>query len=54
MIAETAADGYGGVAQPPGAVDGSGYVGPDPPTAPLSVPPLNVSPSADVLPPPAW
>jgi hypothetical protein len=35
LIAETAGDGYENVAQPPGAVDGSGYAGPDPPTAPL-------------------
>lgn len=38
LIAETAADGYESIAQPPGAVDGSGYTGPDPPTAPLPVP----------------
>src|SRR5580704_730410 len=37
FIAETAADVYENVAQPPGAVDGSGYGGPDPPTAPLPV-----------------
>ena len=54
LIAETAAEGYENVAQPPGAVDGSGYAGPDPPTAPLSVPALNVDPSANVLRPPAW
>jgi hypothetical protein len=35
LIAETAAEGSGTVAQPPGAVDGSGYGGPNPPTAPL-------------------
>jgi hypothetical protein len=34
-IAETSVDGYDNVAQPPGAVDGSGYGGTDPPTAPL-------------------
>jgi Integrase core domain len=33
-VAETAADGRETVAQPPGAVDGSGYGGPNPPTAP--------------------
>ena len=33
MITETAGDGYGTVAQPPGAVDGSGYAGLDRPTA---------------------
>jgi hypothetical protein len=48
LIAETAAEGYENVAQPPGAVDGSGYAGPDPPTAPLPVPALNVGPSANV------
>jgi hypothetical protein len=35
LIAETAADRYEDVAQSPEAVDGSGYAGPDPPTAPL-------------------
>ena len=54
LIAETAADGYESVAHPPGAVDGSGYAGPDPPTAPLPVPAFNVDPSANVLWPPAW
>jgi hypothetical protein len=54
LIAETAAEGYANVAQPPGAVDGSGYAGPDPPTAPLPVPALNVGPSANVLRQPAW
>jgi hypothetical protein len=54
LIANTVADGYENVAQPPGAVDGSGYGGPNPPTAPLPVPALNVDPSADVLPRPAW
>ena len=54
LIAETAAEGYENVAQPPGAVDGSGYAGPDPPTAPLPVPALNVGPSANVLRQPAW
>ena len=53
LIAETVAKGYENVAQPPGAVDGSGYGGPDPPTAPLPVPDLNVDPSADVLRTPA-
>ena len=38
LIAETAADGYESFAHPPGAVDGSGYAGPDPPTAPPPVP----------------
>ena len=54
FIAEIAADGYDNVAQLPGAVDGSGYAGPDPPTAPLLVPALNVDPSANVLRPSAW
>ena len=54
LIAETAAGGYENVAQPPGAVDGSGYAGPDPPTAPLPVPALNIGPSANVLRQPAW
>lgn len=54
LIAETAAEGYENVAQPPGAVDGSGYAGPDPPTAPLPVPALNVGRSANVLRQPAW
>jgi len=54
FIAEIADDGYENVAQPPGAVDGSGYARPDPPTAPLPVPALNVDPSANVLRPPAW
>jgi hypothetical protein len=48
-IVETAADGYENLARPPGAVDGSGYAGPDPPTAPIAVPALNVGPSADVI-----
>jgi len=54
LIAETAAEGYENVAQQPGAVDGSGYAGPDPPTAPLPVPALNVGPSANVLRQAAW
>ncbi len=54
LIAETAAEGCETVAQLPGAVDGSGYAGPDPPTAPLPVSALNVDPSADVLPQPVW
>jgi hypothetical protein len=49
FITEIAADGYENVAQPPGAVDGSGYGGPDPPTAPLPVPALNVDPSTNFL-----
>src|SRR5246127_1516551 len=53
LIAETAADGYESVAHPAGAVDGSCYAGPDPPTAPLPVPTFNVDPSANVLWPPA-
>ena len=44
-IAEVAAEGYENVAQPPGTVDGSGYAGPDPPTAPLPVPAFTVDPS---------
>jgi hypothetical protein len=51
LIAETAAE---GCAQPPGAVDGSGYEGPDPPTAPPAVPALNVELSANALRSPAW
>ena len=54
LIAVTAAEGCETIAQPPGAVDGSGYGEPDPPTAPLSVPALNVDHSANVLRPPAW
>ncbi|MGP0094990.1 MAG: transposase [Xanthobacteraceae bacterium] len=42
LIAETPTVRCENVAQPPEAVDGSGYGGPDPPTAPLSVPALNV------------
>jgi hypothetical protein len=38
LIAETPTVRCENVAQPPEAVDGSGYGGPDPPTAPLSVP----------------
>jgi hypothetical protein len=44
LIAEVAAEGYKNVAQPPGTVDGSGYAGPDPPTAPLPVPAFTVDP----------
>ena len=54
LIAETALAGHEKIAQPPGAVDGSGYAGPDPPTAPLPVPAFNVDRSAAVLPRPAW
>jgi hypothetical protein len=54
LIAEAAGDGYEAVVRPPGAVDGSGYAGPDPPTVPLTVPALKVDPSADVLQRPAW
>jgi hypothetical protein len=54
LIAETVADGHENIAQLPGAVDGSGYAGPDPPTAPLPVPALNVDLSADILRPPPW
>jgi hypothetical protein len=54
LIAETAAEGCETVAQPPGAVDGSGCGGPDPPTAPLPVPALNVDYSANVQRTPAW
>lgn len=46
LIAAATAEGHESSGQPPGAVDGSGYVRPDPPTAPLSVPALNVDPSA--------
>jgi hypothetical protein len=51
LIAETAAE---ACAQPPGAVDGSGYEGPDPSTAPPAVPALNVELSANLLRPTAW
>jgi hypothetical protein len=53
-IADTAAEGYENLAQPPGAVDGSGYGRPDPPTAPPPVPGLNADPSANALLPSAW
>jgi hypothetical protein len=43
-IAETASDEHDNVAQSPRAGDGSGYAGPDPPTAPLPVPAFNVDP----------
>jgi hypothetical protein len=45
LIAAATAEGHENGGQSPGAVDGSGYAGPDPPTAPLSVPALNVDPS---------
>src|SRR3954454_24801606 len=48
LIAAATVEGHENGGQPPGAVDGSGYVRPDPPTAPLSVPALNVDPSANV------
>ena len=54
LIAETIADGHGNTARSLGAVDGSGYAGPDPPTAPLPVPALSADPFADALPRPAW
>jgi Integrase core domain len=54
LIVEAAVEGYQNVAQPPGAVDGSGYGGPDPSTAPLPVPALDVDLSADILRPPPW
>lgn len=41
LIAAATAEGHESGGQPPGAVDGSGYGRPDPPTAPLSVPALN-------------
>ena len=44
LIAAATVEGHENGGQPPGAVDGSGYVRPDPPTAPLSVPALNVDP----------
>ena len=40
LIAAATAEGHESGGQPPGAVDGSGYGRPDPPTAPLSVPAL--------------
>jgi hypothetical protein len=52
-IAEMAAEAHENVAQSPGAVDGSGYAGPDPPTAPLPVPAFNVGPSGNALWPPS-
>ena len=54
LIAETAAEGYENVAQSAGAVDGSGYAGPDPPTASPPVSNFQLDPSAIVLWPPAW
>ena len=54
LIAETATEGSETIAQLPGAVDGSGYEGLDPPTAPPAVPALNVELSANVLWPGAW
>ncbi|MGZ5187571.1 MAG: DDE-type integrase/transposase/recombinase [Caldimonas sp.] len=54
LIAEVAAEGSENVAQPPGTVDGSGYAGPDPPTAPLPVPAFTIDPSDGILPRPAW
>jgi hypothetical protein len=54
FLVETAAEGIRERRAAPGAVDGSGYAGPDPTTAPLSVPVLNADPSANVLRPPAW
>ena len=41
LIAAATAEGHESGGQPPGAVDGSGYGRPDPPTAPLSVPALS-------------
>lgn len=52
LIAEVAAEGSENVAQPPGTVDGSGYAGPDPPTAPLPVPAFTIDPSDGPLPGP--
>jgi hypothetical protein len=54
LIAETVADRHETAGRPPGAVDGSGYAGPDPPTAPLPIPALNVDLSAAVLRPRPW
>jgi hypothetical protein len=54
LIAEAAVEEYENDAQPPGTVDGSGYAGPDPPTAPLPVPASGVDPSAGVLSRSAW
>jgi hypothetical protein len=53
LIAETVADGNNNAGRLLGAVDGSGYLGPDPPTAPLHIPALNVD-SGDGLTRPAW
>ena len=52
LIAETAADGNENAGRLLGAVDSSGCGGPNPPTAPLPVPALNIH-SADLLPRPA-
>jgi hypothetical protein len=52
LIAETSAEGCEAVPQLIGALDGSGYNGPDPPTAPPPVL-LKVHPSANFLPLPA-
>jgi hypothetical protein len=54
LIAEAAPEGYKSGAQPPETVDGSGYAGPDPPTAPLAVPAFGVDPSAGTLARSAW
>jgi hypothetical protein len=54
LISEMATVEHERVPQPPGAVDGSGYGGPDPPTAPLPAPGLNIDPSPTVLQQPAW
>jgi hypothetical protein len=54
LIAETVADGNEKVERLLGAMDGSGYGEPDPPTAPLPIPALSIDPSADALPRPAW
>ena len=54
LTAETAGDGCETFAQPPGAVDGSGYAGPDPPTPPRTVPALNIDLSTNVLQRPGW
>ena len=54
LIAETTAERYENVAQSAGAVDGSGYAGPDPPTASPPVSNFQLDPSAIVLWPPAW
>jgi hypothetical protein len=46
FIVEAAVEGYQKFPPSHGAVDGSGYGGPDPPTAPIPVPALNADPQS--------